>query len=744
MSETQVKRTVCMWCHDHCKVEVHIENGRLIRVEEDKEHPRSAILKPTVRACPRARAAAEWFYHPDRLRYPLKRSGERGEGKWQRISWEQALDEIASGLDDVRKKYGAEAVATSSGTYRTHDEYRRRFFNLFGTPNCIGQGHICWGINNMVSTALSGLCCNAVTPRPGITRCVLLIGTNPRQAERGSWRAILNARKEGAKIIVIDPRRTETAEWADIWLQLRPGTDCALLMSMINVILEEELYDKEFVDKWCYGFDQMAERVRDYSPNKVSAITWVPSEKIREAARMYAINRPGISFNYMGVEQQANVVQALHARFILSAITGNIDVRGGDIGRPPTQGYISESEIELGDKLPREQKMKQIGSDRFKLLSWEGYDMIQGNVEKVWGRRLPETHHCFAHAPSVFRAMITGQPYPVRAMISASSNPLLTMPNTGMVYRAIKSLDLYVVMDFWLTPSAELADYILPAASWLERPCLSTACDTAGFIDGGEAPLPAFKEGEYDRRTDYDLWRGLGMRLGQEEYWPWKTLEEAYDYRLAPLGYTLEEFSSRINGHFVPKGDNSIPLYTGKKSYEKVGFATPTGKFELYSTILEKLGYDPLPVHKEPPESPVGDVEVAREFPLVLITGGRFLPMYHSEHRQIASLREQHPDPIIQVNPQNALELGIADGDWIWIETPRGRVKQKCQLSNGIAPGVVHAEHGWWFPEMKVEDPSLRGLWISNINVVTEDDPDHCNEISGGWPLRALLCKVYR
>ncbi len=735
MGEVQVRKTICMWCHDHCRVAVHVKDGQLLKVEEDREHPRSKLLKPTVRACPRARSAAEWFYHPDRLRYPLKRAGERGEGKWQEISWNEALDEIARKLEEIKRETGAEAIATSSGTYRTHDEYRRRFFNLLGSPNCIGQGHICWGVSNMVSAAISGLCYNAVGPHAGVTKCMLLMGTNPRQGERGSWYVILKAKKRGAKLIVVDPRYTEPAQWADIWLKLRPGTDCALLMGMINVIIKEGLCDKEFVEKWCYGFDKLAERAQEYPPEKVAEITWVPADQIREAARMYATNKPAASYNYMGVEQLANVVEAIHARFILPAVTGNLDVRGGDIGRPPTPQYVGENETELSDSLPLEQRRKQLGADRFRLLSLAGYDLIQENVQRVWQRRMSQTHHCFAHAPTVFRAMLTGTPYPVKALITLANNPMVTMPNTKLVYRALKSLELYVVVDFWLTPSAELADYVLPSASWLERPCISTACDTANFIGGGVAPLPSLKEGEYERRTDYEFWRGLGIRMGQEEHWPWKDLEEAYDYRLAPLGYSLGQFVAEKGGH------TSFPI--AFKKYEKVSFATPTGRFELYSTILEKLGYDPLPRYYEPPEGPAKP-ELAKEYPLILITGGRFLPMYHSEHRQIDSLRKQHPDPIAQINPLKATELGIEDGDWIWIETPRGRVRQKCRCFDGIDPNVIHAQHGWWFPELPGEEPWLHGVWESNINVLTSDDPEHCNRISGGWPLRAMLCRVYK
>ena len=737
MSEIEVKKAVCRWCHDRCKVAVHVRDGQLIKIEEDKEDPRSEMIAPVVRACPRARAAAEWFHHPDRLNYPLKRAGEKGEGKWQTISWEQALDEIAQKLGEIKERYGPEAVVTQGGTYRTHDEYTLRFLNLFGSPNQMSQGVICWGVNNMLFAAITGFAtCNPPRPEPGVTKCMLLVGANPRHSARGIWNLILDAKNKGAKLIVVDPRYTEAAERADIWLQLRPGTDCALLMGMINVIINEGLYDKEFTEKWCYGFDKLAERAQDYPLEKVAEITWVTADKIREAARMYATSKPAMFFNYMGLEHLANHIEALHARFILPAITGNFDVRGSENVRPPTPQIVPESEITLSDSLPPEQKRKQLGADRFKLLSWTGYDLIQENVERVWGRRMSPAHMSHAHAPTTFRAIITGKPYPVKALISVANNPLVAYANTKLVYGALKRLELYVVMDFWLTPSAELADYMLPSASWLERPNIITCVDTLDYVVAGEAALPAVKEGEYERRTDYELWRGLGIRLGQEEYWPWKTLEEASDYRLVPLGYTFKEFVAKKGGY--------ISFPKEYKKYEQAGFATPTGKLELYSTILKQMGYDPLPRYYEPPESPISNPELAKKYPLILITGGRFLPMYHSEHRQIDSLRRQHPDPIAQLNPQTAAKFDIEDGDWIWIETPRGRIRQKCQFFKGIDPRVVHAQHGWWFPELPGEEPWLHGVWESNINVVTSDDPEQCNKISGGWPLRALLCKVYK
>jgi anaerobic selenocysteine-containing dehydrogenase len=305
-----------------------------------------------------------------------------------------------------------------------------------------------------------------------------------------------------------------------------------------------------------------------------------------------------------------------------------------------------------------------------------------------------------------------------------------------MVYKALKSLELYTVWDYFMTPSAELADYVLPVASWLERPFLYTMSGADNIIVAGEQALPATMPGEYDRKSDYDILRELGIRLGQAEYWPWQSLEDLYDYQLQPIGLTFKEFIATTGGLHIPP-----PEF---KKYEKLGFATTTGKAELCSTIFEKLGYDPLPRYEESHENPVTRPDLAKEYPLMLITGGRTLPYFHSEHRQVDSVRRKHPYPLVQINPETAKELHVGTGDWCWIETPRGRIRMKCQLFDGIDPRVVHCEHGWWYPELPGEEPWLHGVWESNVNVLTDDDPDVCNELDGGWPLRTALCKVYK
>lgn len=726
------KKVVCIQCHNACRLTATVDGDRLISVEPDKEFPGARTSNPIASGCPRRRAVVEYFYLPTRLNFPLKRVGKRGENKWKEISWDEAFAEIGGRIRKVIDRYGPEAIATTSGTGRTHDEIRARFFNLLGSPNHIGAGEICYGPMCAMGYTLFGWRVFPVVRSN--TRCIILWGGGGPRYWDAFWRAAKKARREnGAKIIVIDPRGIDSVKHADLWLQIRPGTDCALALGMIHHIIKENLYNREFVEKWCYGFNQLKAWGRNYPIDRVSEITWIPAQKIRQAAEWFATMKPAATNHGMGLEHQTNSIQALHAHYILSAITGNIDEKGGDIFPTPYPNIVHEQEIAAHDRMSAKQINKTLGIERFRLMSRQGFDAIQSHVSKVWGNEANNrsSYECYAHAPSTYRAILTGKPYPVRAMITLSSNPMVTQANTKLVYEALKSLDLYVVADFFMTPSAQLADYVLPSTTYLERPWLWTY---SGVI-GSERAIPKTVAGRYDRRDDYDIWRGLGLQLGQEEDWPWKTLEEVYDYRLRPIGLTFQEFMNQGGFLSTPKK---------YKRYRREGFATPTGKVELYSTTLERLGYNPLPEFQEPPESPYSRPDLAKEYPLILTTGGRYQPYYHSEHRQVQSLRKMHPEPLMQINKKTAQSLGIEDGDWVWIETRQGRIKQKCRFFDGIDPRVVHAQHGWWFPEEDGAEPSLHGVWKSNCNVLIDDNPDICNNISGGWPLRGLLCKVYK
>jgi thiosulfate reductase/polysulfide reductase chain A len=722
------KPTVCFWCKAECGLLAHVRHGELLYLEEDPEWP--IKCHPPAKGCVRRKAAAEYFYHPGRVNYPLKRLGQRGENMWQRISWPDALDEIAGKLGRLRDQYGAETLAASGGTARTHDEYRARFFNLFGSPNLLGQERICFGPRSILADSIVGMFPHYAVSKD--TKCILLLGAEPLTARPIVARAILAARERGAKMIVIDPCQTQSARMADLWLPLRPGTDSALLLAMINVIVKENLYDRAFVEKWCFGFDKLVERLQDYPPSIVSGITGLSVDLIEQAARMYAANTPACSVEGMGLEHSFSSTQALHARWILSAICGNLDVKGGETQMGPS-GFVPTRDMELWERLPESQWQKMIGADRFRLSSYDAQQIINTNIVRVWGQPVNEMfHQCQCHTPSAYRTVITGKPYPITALFTTHSNPMVTEIATKTVYEALKSpnLQLYVVNDFFMTPSAELADYVLPAATWLERPDLWSFSDYGSYIWAREAVVPHIVPGKYEHYRDFDIWRELGVRLGQGADWPWKTLDEAIDYRLKPLGYTLKTFPRVILRPLV------------EKKYEKQGFATTTGKVEVYSTVLEQLGYDPLPKYLVPPESPQGDPELAGKYPYTLITGRRILFYYHSEWRQVASVRQHHPDPIVRIHPDTAAREGISEGDWAWIETKRGRVRQRVKFFDKMDPGIVDAEHGWWFPELPAAAPSLHGAFESNINVCMSDDPDQCNPELGSYPLRTALCRI--
>ena len=726
----EIKPTVCFWCKAECGLLAHVRDNQLIKLEEDPDWPIKCY--PPAKGCVRRKAAVEYFYHQGRLNYPLKRVGERGEGKWQRISWQDALDEIASKLGKLRDKHGPETLAASGGTARTHDEYRARFFNLFGSPNLLGQERICFGPRSIMADAIVGMFPNYAITRD--TKCILLLGAEPLKSRPMAAKAILEAKKRGARMIVVDPCQTQSARLADIWLPLRPGTDAALLLGMINVIVKENLYDKDFVEKWCFGFDKLIERLEDYPLEKVSHITGLSQKLILDAAHMYASNRPACCIAGMGIEHSFTSTQALHARWILSAMCGNLDIKGGEIQMGPP-GSVPSREIELWEKLAESQWQKMIGAKRFRLSSYDAQRIINTNIIKVWGKPVSQMYYqSQCHTPSAYRTIITADPYPITALFTTHSNPMVTEICTKSVYKALKSpnLQLYVVNDFFMTPSAELADYVLPVATWLERPAMWSFSDYGSYIWAHEAALPHIIPQNYEHYRDFDIWHGLGIRLGQGDDWPWESLEEAFDYRLKPLGYALKTFPRVLLRNVV------------EKKYEKQGFATTTGKVEFYSTVLEKLGYDPLPKHMEPPESLLGAPELAKEYPYTLITGRRIPCYYHAEWRQVESVRKHHPHPIVNVHPQTAAKEGIEDGDWIWIETKRGRVRQKVQLFDKMNSNIIDAEHGWWFPELPGEEPWLHGAFESNINVCMSDDPDQCNPELGSYPLRTALCKIYR
>ncbi|MBW1798786.1 MAG: molybdopterin-dependent oxidoreductase [Deltaproteobacteria bacterium] len=535
--------------------------------------------------------------------------------------------------------------------------------------------------------------------------CVLVWGHNPiiTGPDGEIQFRVRECLKKGTKLIVVDPRETELAKKAEVWLQLRPGTDDAVALSMINVIIDEDLYDREFVEKWTVGFDQLAQRVQKYSPDWAQKVTWVPAEKIREAARLFATTTPATLEWGVALEHTPNCLQTVRAVGLLPGITGNIDIPGGWI---LGMHMVDDTAILLRDKLSDEMKGKRIGADTYRVMC---------------GRK---SMFPSAHIPTLFEAMRTGRPYPVRAFLIFGDNALVSYANSKEVYDSLLGLDFLCVMDIYMTPTAEMADIVLPAATWLEVDQIVDMPFGAGNVVLAQQKVTRMWECRQDEEVFVDIARRLNLDSGTE------SIEEIYDQQLAHLGISFSDLKE--------KGFVSAPLTYRK--YEEGGFRTASGKVELASSYLQMLGYNPLPYYEEPPESPLSTPELAMEYPLILTTGGRSKYFFHSEYRQIPTLRKLHKDPIVDIHPETALKHDIQEGDWVWIESPRGRIKQKARITTEIDPRVVNVEHAWWFPE---EPGPEHGVWKSNANVLTTMGQPY-DPALGTYQLRALLCKVYK
>jgi len=699
MSEPQEERVVksyCRNCHGGCGVLVHVKEGRIVKIEGDPEFPSNLGSM-----CSKGLASIQLVYHPDRLTYPMKRAGNKGEGKWERISWDEALDTISSKLKQVITENGAESIALGYGTGRNYESFLYRFANRLGTPNVLTAGHMCYG-PRIAATAIT---CGKlpVGDFDNNPACVMVWGnnvvwTNPDEQVGVKLSRVIS---NGAKLIVVDPRLTHLASKADIWMQLRPGTDTALALGMANVIINERLYDEAFVRDYVYGWDEFVERVQEYPPHEVEKITWVPAGMIKEAARLYARSKPACIQWGVAIEQTINCIDNNRILTDLMAITGNLDIPGGNVFYvPPKARTISEF---AGHRdLPPEQAGKRLGGSTYKLA-----DRIAVLTPKA-----------------VWDAIFTGKPYPIKAMLLHGTNPLITRANANEVHRALSQVDFLVVADFFLTPTAELADIVLPAATWLEFDDIGDYLFRHGFVFARKKIVQID-----DCWSDHKIFSELGKRMGQEEDWR-QDPEGDLDYILEPSGLTWQQFKEI--GYL--QGEMEF------RKHEKRGFSTPTRKVELYSTIFDEWGYDPLPRYREIPESPISKPEMTDQYPYILITGARMPVFFHSEFRMIPWLREIHPDPVVEIHPEVAEKHRIKEGDWIYIESPRGKIKQKAKLTTGINPMVVAAQHGWWFPEIK--DPE-HGWNASNINILTDNDPAGYDPAMGATNLRVLMCKIY-
>ncbi|GMR04476.1 MAG: molybdopterin-dependent oxidoreductase [Thermodesulfobacteriota bacterium] len=698
---SHVYSTVCRVCHGGCGVLVHVRQGRVVSVKGD---PASPMNKGWM--CVKGIMSPEIANHPDRLTKPLKKIRTKSGEDWQEVSWDEALGDISARLERFRTETGPESIAIGQGTGRHHYMHVVRFANQLGTPNWYEPGLAqCFIPRITVSNLTYGNFVVADYYGDTPPECILFWGHNPLVTGPDGELAISvkRALESGAVGITVDPRRTLTARSSKLWLPVRPGTDAALALAMINFIIYEGLYDRDFVGKWTVGFEELKAHVKDFTPAWAEDITTVPATLIREAAELYAAARPAVLEWGLGLEQNPNSLQTVRAVALLRALTGNIDVPGGDIlGMNILKSYPT-----LKEKLPEGMAKKRLGAEDHKLLGG-------------WRAFMPS-----AHIPALFRAMREGDPYRIRALLIFGNNPLTSVANSREVYESLKALDFLVVTDLFMTPTARMADYVLPAAFWTETDQVIGFPLVVENMVMAQSKVTETGECRQDEWIIDELARRMGLPGSDEG------LKEVMDQQLKPLGITYEELKKRVFVH---------PPHEYRR-YETQGFRTPSRKVELYSKTLKRMGYEPLPVFREPPESPASDPDTAKEYPHILITGARTPVFFHSEHRQIESLRKRRPDPLAELHPKAASPLGISTGDWIRISTPRGSIRMKAVVTEDIHPDVVSVDHGWWFPERK-DDP-LFGVFESNANVLTKNTPPY-DRAFGSYQLRGVLCRVER
>jgi anaerobic selenocysteine-containing dehydrogenase len=749
----------------------------------------------------------QYMYHPDRLKTPLKRVGKKGEGKFAPISWDEAFDLIEEKMKKIREDHGPESVIFHQGTGRDIGGWISMLAYAYGSPNWMFglSGISCYTPRLMMMSITQGdfAVVDASQwhekryddPKYKIPETVTIWGQNlPATCPDGffgHW--YVDLMKRGTQLMVIDPRCTWIASRAKLWLQLRPGTDAALALGFIHVILKENLWDQAFVEKWTNapflvmekdagplllreshiragGSDEnfvvhdaasgdfvvwdsndqsykkpdtapsltgafsvtladgslatvktvwarYEENAADYTPEKVSEITWVPADKIVQGARMYAKSAPSALHWGLPIDTIPSTIPTSQAINHLWCMTGNLDVPGGNaIARYAcdvvTYPYHSGGAIL---SLPEEVAKKRIGMNDY------------GPIKDF---------RAWAQPDKVLEQIFSGDPYAIKGMWIQTANPIAcTGMEPGKWRDAIKKLDFTVCVDLFMTPTAMLCDVILPAASFLEKDSLK-----AWWV-----PLQAIKKtvdvGEC--KSDIEINLELSKRFMKD--FPYESVHDLFDSLLASSGMTYKDLQEKT-WIMPPDGHPSKPYSRHEKGLlrpdGKPGFRTPSGKVELYSSWLEKWELAPMPYHEEPPYSPVSTPDLFKKYPLILCTGRRMGPFFHSEHRQIPWLREQQQEPVLEIHPDTAEKLGIHNGEKVCVENWLGKITVTAMTTPIIHPDVVMAEHGWWFPEKQGAEPSLFGVWDVNVNQLIPMS----NEGKGGLgaPIKSMLCRVYK
>lgn len=775
----------CTLCRSRCGSAMVVEDGRLIGVEPLAGHPTGGAL------CAKGRAAPEMVHSPRRLTRPLRRTAPRdaADPGWREISWDEALDEVAEKLGDIRKTSGAEAVAfavtTPSGTPMVDSfEWVERFIRCFGSPNLIYAVEVCGWHKDYAHALTFGR--GIGFPDYERADAIVLWGHNPARTWLAQATRVADARRGGARVAVVDPKPDGSGQQADIWLRIRPGADGALAMGAIRHLIATSSYDADFVTRWtnapflvdtdsgrfvradelwadppkdsfvvldrsgaarpydvsitvldlvdvqlegratltahdgraisaATAFCLLTAEAAPYTIDQVAKLTWLDPEKIAHFYTLFE-NSPRLAYHsWTGVGQHTNATMIERAIATLYALTGACDRSGGNIWPvPPPTRTVSDYAL-----LPTEQKAKALGLDELPL----------GPPSRGW-----------ITARDFSRAVLTGEPYKVEALMSFGTNFMVSQGHSSRNRDALRALGFHVHVDMFMNPTAENADIVLPANMPWERDALKIGFEitqaAVETIQFRPRLLPRLGE----CKADYDIAIELALRLGLGNEFFGGDIHAGWNYQLAPLGVTVDELRRHPEGQRFPQVFRHEKYALTRPDGTIAGFTTPTRRVEIYSELMLEHGYAPLPDHVEPAESPLAN-SVDGRFPLVLTTAksGWFV---HSSHRHVASLRKKTPDPAIEINATLAARRGLEDGDWAIVETSAGEVRLRVRLNEALDDRVAVAEFGWWEDCPPLGRAAMRpsGLPTSNMNDALSDvtrDP-----VSGSVPLRATSCDI--
>lgn len=788
--ETRAVRGYCALCTAHCATVATTEHGRVVRLDPDPDHPNGGVM------CIKGKAAPDLVYHPDRLDYPLRRTRPKGDPDpgWQRISWDEALDEIATRLSAIRERYGARAVALAKGTRSgtSVDDVERwlgRFLNAFGSPNWISTTHVCNWHRDTAFSYTFGV--NLPAPDLAHSGSFLLWGHNPSSTSLILAHDIVASRARGMKIVAVDPRRVGIASQADLLLQVRPGADGALALALVHVLIKEGWYDAGFARQWTNGpFLLRADTGEALTEADLApagrADRYVVWDEITDRPAIY--NPASGSFERDGVHPRLfgeTTIRDKDGRTIScrTALQGLAEVaspyapeRSAEITWVPADIVWKAAHLlahnrpvsmymwnGIGQHTNATQTSRAVGA-LYALLG--DFDAPGGNVifprapvQAVDGREFlleeaaeerigrkekplgPPTTPGNCAAYDVFTAILEGRPYPVKAVLNFGSNTVMSTGDSRRAREAFCALELAVASELFMTPTAELCDIVLPATSFLEMANLTTAFEHRPqgklHLQYRPAVVLPLAERRSDTRVIFELARRVGL---SDRFWD-GDVEAGYAYELSPTGITLEKLKESPGGITLPARHRYQKYRETNEKGEPRGFSTPSRRVEIYSHLFAAFGYPALPRYEEPAMSPVSQPDLARDYPLVL-TNAKFTTFIHSQLRALPRLRKVSPEPEAEIHPETATRYGVKKGDWMIVETPRGAVKVRARVTGRILPGVICCQHGWWQECRELTLPGYDPYGADGANPGVLIGADLKDPISGSLPHRSYLCRI--